>query len=126
MTCVADRIYPAGCGRELLAIEAGDALVALEQACELGLADHVVDVAERLVAGALVDLLQDRVGRIAAVGQHHLRGRRQAALLVGLERRDRIGDALEAIARARRSRGSPARRRWRRAAASDARRRRAA
>src|SRR5450759_5104441 len=59
------------CSQPLL-IVAGDAFVALRQRNQFLAADDVVDVLERLVAGAAVDFLQDRVGRRLAVGEHHL------------------------------------------------------
>ena len=44
------------------------ALVALRERRKLFAADHIVDVRERLVAGAPVDFLEDLVGRRAAIG----------------------------------------------------------
>ena len=50
---------------------------------------------EPLAAGALLDRVDDDVGRRGAVLQHDPAGGRQPRRLVGLERRDRIALALE-------------------------------
>src|SRR6476469_6504890 len=72
-------------------IVAGDALVALRQRDQLLAADDIVNVLERLIAGAAIDFVQDRVGWRLAVRQHHFARRRQALGFVSLKCRDRIG-----------------------------------
>src|SRR6185312_14113801 len=58
-----------------------DPLVTLGQGDEFVAADDILDRYERLVAGALEHLAQDRVRRIGAAGQHDADGRLQALLL---------------------------------------------
>src|SRR6185503_4770235 len=65
-------------------VVACDFLVALRERLQLGGADHRVDVPERPVAGALVDLAQDGVGRVAAILEHDVGGRAEALRLVVL------------------------------------------
>ena len=74
---------------------AGDLLVALEDRLELVLADDVVELVETLAGGALLDRVDDHVGRRRAVLQHDAAGGRQPRRLVGLERRRRIGLARQ-------------------------------
>src|SRR5690242_16284401 len=76
---------------ELFLVVPGDTLVTLRQRRELLAADHIVDVRERLVTGTAVDLLQDRIGWRTTVREYHIACRRQALILVSLERGDRIG-----------------------------------
>src|SRR3954463_6622974 len=70
----------------------GNPLVAFRQCDQFVAADDVLDSGERSVLAALEHLAQDRIGRIAAVGEDDARGRFQALLFVGCERRDGIGD----------------------------------
>src|SRR6218665_1052279 len=71
---------------ELLDIEAGHLLVAGRNVAQFGGRDHVVDVVEGLAAGALVHFAQDGVRWVLAVAQHHLGGRCDAFLVIGLPR----------------------------------------
>ncbi len=64
---------------DLLHMIAGDLLIALEDRPELVLADDLVEPLETPAAGALLDGIDDDIGRRAAVLQHDAAGRRQAA-----------------------------------------------
>src|SRR5713101_2271380 len=74
----------------LLNMVAGDLLIALEDRPQLVLADDVLELVEALAAGALLDCIDDDVGRRGAVLQHDAAGRGQPRGFVGLERRDRV------------------------------------
>src|ERR1044071_1844930 len=67
---------------EAVALEAGDALVAVGDGADLLARDHVLDALERPVPGALVDRAQDAVRPAGAVRQHDLVRRPQADRLV--------------------------------------------
>src|SRR5450631_1135887 len=68
----------------------GDALITFRQRDEFRPADDVVDILERLVAGAAVDFVEDCIRRRLAVGQYDFAGGRKALLLIGFERGDRV------------------------------------
>ena len=57
--------------------------------------DDIFQPVEPFAAGALLDRVDDHVRRRGAVLHHDLAGRGQARVLIGLQRRNRIGLALE-------------------------------
>src|SRR5262245_20922511 len=59
--------------RHVLESEAGDALVLVGQALELGLADVAIEVVEGPVADQLLHAADQVVGRVLAVRPHHAR-----------------------------------------------------
>src|SRR6185503_9704361 len=73
-------------GAQGLAVEAGDLAAAVEDGRALGGRHDVFDPGEGLAARAVPDLAQDRVRRVASVGQHDVGGRGVAHLLVGDQR----------------------------------------
>src|SRR5262249_24945182 len=64
--------------RDVRQRKSGDALVIVRQRAQLVLGDVFVEIGERPVAHQLLDLNVDEVGRVLAVGAHHLGGRRRA------------------------------------------------
>src|SRR5689334_1305226 len=78
-------------------VVASDLLVAVRDRHDLVAADDVLDVLERLVAGALPDFAQDGVRRVLAVRQHHLRRRGAPLGLVSGERLLRVALGHEGV-----------------------------
>src|SRR5215510_15224427 len=76
---------------------ARDGLVAVGDLGELGGADDIVDMPEWPVAGPNMDLAQNGVGWLAAVGEHHRGGCRAPMLIVGLERAHPIAAGGEPV-----------------------------
>jgi LysR family transcriptional regulator, nod-box dependent transcriptional activator len=70
---------------EVLGGEAGDVAVGGHHRGDLGVADDVGDPVEGPVAGALVDLPQEGVRRVTAVGEHHQAGRLAPLGVVGAQ-----------------------------------------
>ena len=62
----------------MLLLEGSDEFVIIADTPKIARRDHVVDIPEGLVAGALIDLAEDRVGRRAAVHQQDIGGRLDA------------------------------------------------
>ena len=80
-----------------------DALVVVRERAQLILRDVVVELAERPVAGQLLDLDVDEIGRVFAVGAHDPGGRLASRRLVGSQRIARIATAARHSASARAS-----------------------